>query len=132
MPDCPPEVHRCKDKCEKNKWNVLPLKDRVYWFKRFWSCLPAVLPIPIGEKWKEANARAGNSHVLECRRSTLAWLWRMRCAIDADFKDPYTSVCQRIATYSSDCAKKKRAVTCRRRKVPTPYTKKRTKRRNSY
>lgn len=132
MPDCPPAVHECKDKCERNKWNVLPLKDRLYWFKRFWFYLPAVLPIPIWENWEKADAKVGNPYIMDCRRSTLAWLWRMRCAIDADFKDPYTSVCQRIATYSSDCAKKKRAITCRRRKGPTPQSKKRTKRRNSY
>ena len=133
MPDCPPEVHRCKDKCEKNKWNVLPLKDRLYWFTRFWSYLPVVLPSSMGNMWKEAQKT--NPPTLGCRSSTLAWLWRMRCALDADFQDPYTSVCKRIATYSSDCAKKKRAITCRRRKAPTERrkakateTKRRTKR----
>jgi hypothetical protein len=38
------EVYKCKDKCEKNKWNVLSTKDRIYWFRRFWAFLPAVLP----------------------------------------------------------------------------------------
>jgi hypothetical protein len=40
----------------------------------------------------------------------------MRCALDTDFKDPYTSVCQKIASFSSDCGKKKRAITCRKRR----------------
>ena len=131
MPNCPPEMRTCEDKCEKNKWNVLPLKDRLYWFKRFWFYLPAVLPIPIWKQWERAEAKVGNSYTLECRQSTLAWLWRMRCAIDTDFKDPYTSVCRRIVTYSSDCSKKKRAITCRSRKAiakaQAPQTKRRTK-----
>jgi hypothetical protein len=44
----------------------------------------------------------------------LAWLWRMRCGLDTDFRDPYTSVCHRIKTYSSDCGKSKNAITCRK------------------
>jgi hypothetical protein len=114
MPDCPKDVYKCKDKCEKNKWNILSLSERTYWFKRFWSCLPAVLPLEIWRKWEDAELK--NPRTLECRRSTLAWLWRMRCALDTDFKDPYTSVCQKIATFSSDCGKKKRAITCRKQR----------------
>jgi len=115
MPDCPPDIHQCKDKCEKNKWNVLDVKDRTYWFVRFWSLLPAVLPVNIQQKWKEVEIR--NPPKLSCRRSILAWLWRMRCELDSDFKDPYTSVCKRIASYSSDCGKTKRAITCRKRRL---------------
>jgi hypothetical protein len=112
MPDCPKEVYKCKDKCEKNKWNVLSLNDRIYWYRRFWSFLPAVLPEEIAKKWKEVEKK--NPPTLECRRSVLAWLWRMRCALDTDFKDPYTSICKKISLYSSDCGKKKQAITCRK------------------
>ena len=115
MPDCPAEVYQCNDKCEKNKWNVLPPRDRMYWFTRFWSLLPAVLPVEIAKKWKEVECT--HSPTLESRRSTLAWLWRMRCGLDSTFQDPYTSVCQRVASFSSDCGKKKRAITCRKRRV---------------
>jgi hypothetical protein len=114
MPDCPKEVYKCKDNCEKNKWNVLPTRDRIYWFRRFWAFLPAVLPGEIAEKWEEVGKR--NPPTLQCRRSTLAWLWRMRCGLDTDFKDPYTSVCHKIKSFSSDCGKKKRAITCRKRR----------------
>jgi hypothetical protein len=114
MPDCPKEVYKCKDTCEKNKWNVLGLNDRIYWFKRFWSFLPAVLPGEMAKKWKEAEKT--NPPTLDCRRSTLAWLWRIRCTLDTKFRDPYTSVCQKIASFSSDCGKKKRAITCRKRR----------------
>jgi hypothetical protein len=113
MPDCPEEVYQCKDKCEKNKWNVLPTMDRMHWYKRFWSLLPAVLPVEMAKKWKEVE----RSHMptLQSRRTALAWLWRMRCGLDSNFQDPYTSVCQRVASFSSDCGKKKRAITCRKR-----------------
>ena len=113
MPGCPKEIYNCKDNCEKNKWNVLSVKDKIYWFRRFWLLLPAVLPEDIANKWKELK----NPPTLECRRSTLAWLWRMRCGLDSEFKDPYTSICKKIATYSSDCSKNKRAITCRKRKM---------------
>ena len=53
MPDCPVDVYKCTDKCEKNKWNVLGLRDRLYWFKRFWLFLPVVLPGEIAKRWKE-------------------------------------------------------------------------------
>lgn len=115
MPECPQEVYKCKDKCERNKWNILSLKERLYWYKRFWKSLPAVLPIKIWWKWEDAAAK--NPMNLECRKSAVAWLWRMRCTMDSDFKDPYTSVCRRIATYSSDCGKKRDAYTCRKRRL---------------
>jgi len=107
MPDCPKEIYKCKDKCEKNKWNVLPFRDRIYWFKRFWAFLPVVLPEEISKRWKEIH----NPPTLQCRRSTLAWLWRMRCSLDSNFKDPYTSICKKITSYSSDCGNKSK--TCR-------------------
>lgn len=114
MPDCPKEIYKCKDKCEKNKWNVLSLSDRLYWFRRFWLYLPAVLPAEIARRWKEVEKK--NPPTLDCRRSSLAWLWRMRCGLDTTFKDPYTSICKRISAYSSDCGKKKEAITCRKRR----------------
>jgi Erv1 / Alr family len=113
MPDCPKEAYTCKDKCIKNKWNILPLKDRIYWFKRFWLYLPVILPSEIAKRWQAIEKT--DPPALQCRRSTLAWLWRMRCKLDTEFKDPYTSICKKIGSYSSDC-EKKRNITCRKRK----------------
>lgn len=113
--NCPSYVYKCKDKCEKNKWNILSLSDRLYWFKRFWMFLPAVLPVEIAKKWEEIEK--DNLPTLDSRRSTLAWLWRMRCKLDSKFKDPYTSICKKIATYSSNCGKNKHSITCRRRTI---------------
>ena len=114
MPDCPKEIYKCKDNCEKNKWNILPYRERIVWFKRFWCYLPVVLPSEIRTRWQDIESKAPPT--LECRRSTLAWLWRMRCGLDSKFKDPYTYICKHIATYSSDCGKKRDAYTCRRKK----------------
>ena len=114
LPDCPSNIKKCKDPCEKNKWNVLGYKERMRWFRRFWVFLPAVLPHDIAMHWNEKK----NPPTLGCRRSSLAWLWRMRCGMDATFRDPYTSVCKTMASYSSDCGTKG-VVTCRRAKGPS-------------
>jgi hypothetical protein len=121
MPECPKEAYTCKDECEKNKWNVLCFKRRRFWFRRFWAYLPGVLPGELSHKWITAEKR--NPIRLDCRRSILAWLWRMRCQLDTKFSDPYTSICKRIATFSSDCGSKKTAITCRRQ---TSRTKQKT------
>jgi len=111
MPNCPPLVD--SDACEKNKWNVLPVKQRMKWFRRFWLLLPDVLPSEIQQKWKQVGLKPD----LHSRSGILAWLWKMRCALDPHFKDPYTSICKHIKSYSSDC---KHSYTCRRKQ----YTKK--------
>ncbi len=113
MPECPRDVYRCNDKCEKNKWNILGVRDRLYWYKRFWDFLPAVLPPEIQEKW--AHFQTKYKPTLECRRSAMSWLWKMRCALDPKFKDPYTQVCKKIANFSSDCSKSINGKTCRKK-----------------
>jgi hypothetical protein len=43
------------------------------WYRQFWENLVPVLGFELGTLWsatKEANP------VLDCRRSTVAWLWR--------------------------------------------------------
>ena len=122
MKGCPQEVYRCKDSCEKNKWNVLSSHERAIWFRRFWNLLPDALPSSIRPHWKTLQSR--HRPTLDSRRSTLAWLWNMRCGLDTRFSDPYTSVCRHLAAYSSDCGRKKGAITCRR--VRSRKTKKRT------
>ena len=110
--NCPKEVYYCKRNCEKNKWIVLPMKWRMYWFKRFWEFLPAVLPISINPHWKAAESI--HPPILDSRHSTMEWLWKIRCTIDSSFQDPYTTICKKIAGYSSDCGHKKKGITCRR------------------
>ena len=112
LPDCPPGKVCCKDPCERNKWNLLSWRKRMYWFRRFWVFLPAVLPPAMSVAWKAVEKK--NPPTLQSRRSTMAWLWRMRCGLDDRFHDPYTSVCKAVAGYSSDCGKSAKAITCRR------------------
>ena len=112
MPDCPSNVKICKDITEKNKWNVLGKGVRMLWFKRFWHYLPVVLPKEIQKNWIEALKKVRPN--LKNRKSTLAWLWRMRCELDPHFKDPYTLICKKISEYSSDCSSNNKAKTCRK------------------
>ena len=124
MPDCPKKVGT--DPCERNKWNVLPWKQRMHWYGRFWTFLPAVLPHELGKRWKMAEQQ--HPPTMGSRRSVLAWLWRMRCGLDTEFHDPYTSVCRRIKTYSSECGKSNRGITCRKRSTRKRSTRKRSER----
>jgi hypothetical protein len=109
MPDCPRRAITCKNTCTRNKWNTLPLRERLHWFKRFWDSLPAVL----GPAWQTACSKTPCS--FRNRQAAMATLWRLRCTVDATFHDPYRSVCSRVAAFSSGCSKARRGVTCRRR-----------------
>lgn len=113
MPNCPESVYTCVNNSEKNKWNILPYSVRMRFYKKFWALLPEVFGTSLKTTWIRAEEitvkRTKN------RKSTLAWLWRMRCEIDIDFKDPYTQVCRKISNYSSECSKSLRGKTCRRK-----------------
>jgi len=114
MPDCPPAAHTCDDPCVRNRWNTLDPKTRMQWYEQFWKHLPVALGPELEPLWTDALTRTRPD--LSCRKSVVAWLWRQRCAMDPEFKDPYTSVCKTIASYSSDCGAKKKAKTCRKRR----------------
>lgn len=114
IPECPSEAKSCRvADGERNKWNVLPMKQRTMWFKRFWSLLPVVMPQEMSDAWTKAAIQ--HPPVLQTRASTISWLWKMRCTLDRTFHDPYTAICKRISVHSSDCATQKGVWTCRRR-----------------
>ena len=113
MPDCPPFAFKCKSIKLKNRWNTLRCTERLPYFKQFWRSLPDILES--ATLWNSALKTTRPS--LTCRKSTLAWLWRMRCAMDQDFTDPYMSVCQAMKRYSSDCSSSVRAKTCRKKRT---------------
>jgi hypothetical protein len=117
MKGCPPTALHCSNPCIKNRWNILPAEQRIHWYKQFWLTLPAVLGPVLGPEWRSIEKTTHQD--LTCRRSVIAWLWRQRCAMDSQFHDPYTSVCQNLTGYSSDCEKARkgkssRKITCRR------------------
>ena len=116
MPDCPPFAKKCKSKKIRNQWNTLNAKDRIPYYKQFWYSLPNVLEPALEITWRRALEMTEPN--IRCRKSTMAWLWRMRCAIDTSYSDPYTDVCKTIASYSSDCSKSSsRIKTCRRKRT---------------
>lgn len=114
MPNCPAYAKRCKSKKIRNRWNTLKVNDRLRYYKQFWHSLPDALEPRLREIWLTALEK--NPPALACRRSSIAWLWRMRCAIEADYSDPYTLVCKKISAHSSDCSTSSRAKTCRRKR----------------
>lgn len=113
MPRCPPYANTCKSDKIRNRWNTLKSSIRLRWYKHFWSSLPDILEPELRDKWVSACKITHPN--LSCRRSTVAWLWRMRCSLDDTFKDPYTQVCRKIAVHSSDCHSSVRAKTCRKK-----------------
>jgi hypothetical protein len=123
LPECPKDIHKNHDPCERNKWNTLPLKERWTWFKKFWSLLPVVLPSELSEKWEKAEEK--HPPMLHTRYQTMNWLWRMRCELDTGFHDPYRAICKRIAMYSSDCSVQKGVFTCRKKTKKVKKSKKR-------
>jgi len=116
IPDCPPQAHTCSDPCVRNKWNTLDPVTRQQWYEQFWTTLPSVLGPDLGPLWTQALEQTRKD--VSCRKSCVAWLWRQRCSMDKDYRDPYSSVCKAIQSYSSDCGAKKRAKTCRKKRTP--------------
>ena len=111
---CPPEAFTCTDTDVRNRWNTLPMEERIPWFIQFWDTLPDILAPSLSALWKDAEKDSRRD--LSCRKSIVAWLWRQRCAMDPDFKDPYTTICNRISSYSSECnSASYRSKTCRRK-----------------
>ena len=100
---------------EKNKWNMLPAKDRYKMFERFWSCLPNVLPY---KEWQEIWLNCSTDW--SSRKSSLKTLWGIRCAIESQLKllnnTNYYSLCRELRTHRSGCSKSRRARTCRKTK----------------
>ncbi len=129
LPECPKDIHKNNDPCERNKWNTLPFKERWIWFKKFWSLLPVVLPNELSEKWRKAEEKY--PPVLSTRYQTMNWLWQMRCELDTGFHDPYRTICKRIASYSSDCSIKKRVFTCRKSSKKRQTRKRQTRKRQT-
>jgi hypothetical protein len=111
MPDCPRRARTCKNSCTRNKWNTLPLRDRLHWYTRFWASLPALM----GPGWQAACSKTPCS--FRSRQAAMATLWRLRCSLDSQFHDPYRAVCSRVAAFSSGCSKARKGVTCRRKRT---------------
>ena len=80
IPDSPNCTHRCE--AEKNRWNALSPQARLKYWRAFWRVLPAALPEPWRKSWEEALEKVAPALRFAHRRSSIAWLWRMRCAFE--------------------------------------------------
>ena len=98
---------------EKNKWNCLPIKERLVFYKRFWLAVGPSLPFV---EWRSAWLRPTN---LSQRQTTLKWLWKTRCHIENKLellnKCKYSHLCKTLKRFRSGCAKSIKAKTCRKR-----------------
>lgn len=107
---------------ERNRYNLLTVKERKYALRRFWESIPSVLPF---DEWATSWRKYQDtiSVALRNRQSTLSWLWKIRCGMDNDLdsisKISFYGLCKRIATHRSGCSKSTRAKTCRR--IPKQY-----------
>ncbi len=108
MPDAPVLGPGTSDE-ELNKWNLLPPRRRYCKWTRFWALMPKVMPAA----WSYAWMGAKEVPCLQSKKTTVAWLWRLRCKF-ADGADPYKVVCHKLATHESGCSKFLRAKTCRK------------------
>jgi hypothetical protein len=106
---------------EKNKWNCLKPEERLPLYNTFWRTLGLVLPF---KEWRESwirHASKTNMITLNTRSATMKWLWTIRCNIEHDLEllnsCKYSYLCKALSTHRSDCSKKIRGKTCRKRRI---------------
>lgn len=119
MPGAPPCMTMATLE-EKNKWNCLKPEERLPFYKTFWKTLGLVLPF---KEWREswiAHSKYENIDRLDTRTSTIKWLWHIRCNMENDLEllnqCNYSSLCKNLSIHRSDCSKKIRGKTCRKKK----------------
>jgi hypothetical protein len=105
---------------EKNKWNCLKPEERLPLYNTFWRTLGLVLPF---KEWRESWIKYSiykNTKQLDTRSSTIQWLWNIRCNMENDLellnRCNYSSLCKSLSIHRSDCSKKIRGKTCRKKK----------------
>jgi hypothetical protein len=100
---------------EKNKWNCLKPQERLLFYKNFWRSLALSLPF---KEWRESWLFY--EETLDTRKSTIDWLWKVRCKMENDLellnRCKYSSLCKTLIIHRSDCSKKIRGKTCRKRR----------------
>jgi len=116
MPGAPP----CETMAtfeEKNKWNCLKPEERLPLYNTFWRSIAIVLPF---KEWRESWAKSGIPENLSTKLLTMKWLWKVRCTMENDLellnRCKYSHLCKTLETFRSDCSKKLRGKTCRKRR----------------
>jgi hypothetical protein len=101
---------------ERNRYNLLTPNERKAALRRFWTSLPDVLPFA---EWITIwNKAAGSiSNAVQNRRTALAWLWKIRCAMNRELhtmsQTNFYGLCKTIREHRSGCSSSVRAKTCR-------------------
>lgn len=120
MPDTPEEIKARSSTLslqEKNKYNLLTIKERKEALKRFWASIPDILPF---EEWRQSWIKYAGplNKAVSNRKSALSWLWKIRCGFEADLNqmssNTFYGLCKHIANHRSGCSTSKRAKTCRK------------------
>jgi hypothetical protein len=105
---------------EKNRFNLLTPEERITYIISFFKILPAILPY---REWEETwnNVAGPVEEIGKGRRQALAWLWKIRSALEKEFelknKDSFLGVCSTVAAHRSSCSKSARAKTCRKKRI---------------
>jgi hypothetical protein len=101
---------------EKNKWNCLKPEERLPMYNAFWRSLGLTLPF---KEWRESWAKNPIPN-LDTRDSTIRWLWSVRCTMENDLellnRCNYSFLCKNLQSHRSDCSKRVRGKTCRKRR----------------
>jgi hypothetical protein len=101
---------------EKNKWNCLKPEERLPIYNAFWRSLGLTLPF---KEWRESWAKNPIPN-LDTRDSTIRWLWSVRCTMENDLellnRCNYSLLCKNLQSHRSDCSKRVRGKTCRKRR----------------
>lgn len=127
MPDAPDIRQQTME--DKNKYNLLPTSVRIRKLNEFWKLLGNALPYP---EWRRSWKKYAGNPSTHNRKSSLAWLWRIRKGMENDLQIMDTTnfhgLCKAIANHRSGCATSKRARTCRRKQVSKHSNKTRKRR----
>jgi len=116
MPGSPP-CESLDNLKEKNKWNCVEPEERLSLFMDFFSAVGQALPF---KEWRESWAKHKIPEQLNSRNETMKWLWKVRCTLETDLEllnqCKFSHLCKKLEMYRSDCSKKTRGKTCRKRR----------------
>jgi len=119
LPDAPARVSGMTSE-ELNEWNLMKPSERVPYYRRFWAAIGASLPYP---EWRTLWAKESKMLLKHTgnRWGLMKALWRLRCAMESALelqnRTRFADLCQTLASHRSGCAKSKRAITCRKKRL---------------
>jgi len=97
--------------------NCLKPEERLPLYNAFWRSLGLALPF---KEWRESWLKNGIPENLSSKSLTMKWLWKVRCTMEVDLellnKCKFSHLCKALEIHRSDCAKKVRGKTCRKRR----------------